>query len=52
MYYRLVGASAGPVAGAGLAVTGLNLLYAGLVAFVLTGAVFALGRMLPKGHSS
>lgn len=51
MYNKLVGA-VGPATGAGLAITGLNLLYAALVAFVLTGAAFALGRILPKRHSS
>jgi hypothetical protein len=46
MYNKLVAAT-GTAAAPGLALTGMNLLYAGLVAFVLTGAAFALGRILP-----
>ena len=50
MYNKLVGV-AGTAAAPGLALTGMNLLYAGLVAFVLIGAAFALGRILPRGTS-
>jgi hypothetical protein len=51
MYAKLT-AAPGAIAGPSLALTGLNVLYAVMVAFVLIGVGFAVGRCLPKRHTS
>ena len=50
--YSKVAFAPGTVAGPSLALTGLNFVYAGLVAFVLIGAGFAVVRCLPKRRTS
>jgi hypothetical protein len=50
--YSRVAFAPGAVAGPSLALTGLNLVYTGLVTFVLIGAGFAVARCLPKRHTS
>lgn len=51
MYSKLAVAP-GAIAGSTLALTGLNVVYAGLVAFVLIGAGLAVSRCMPKRHTS
>lgn len=50
--YHNVAMLTGAVAGPTLALTGLNVLYSILVAFVLISVGFAIGRILPKRHTS
>jgi hypothetical protein len=42
----------GGLAGFTLPVAGINILFSLLIAFVLIGAGFALGRCIPKHHTS
>ncbi len=50
MYGRL--GAGGGVIGAALPVTGINILFSLLMAFVLIGVGFALARCLPKRRTS
>jgi hypothetical protein len=50
MYGKSVGA--GGVIGAMLPVTGVNIFYSALTAFVLIGAGFAVARCVPKRRAS
>jgi hypothetical protein len=50
--YSRIGVAPGAIAGPALALTGLNIVYAGLVSFVLISVGFAVGRCLPKRHIS
>jgi hypothetical protein len=50
MYGKSVGA--GGVIGGMLPVTGVNVLYSALIAFVLIGAGFAVARCVPKRRTS
>jgi hypothetical protein len=49
--YGKLGVGSG-LAGFTLPVTGINVLFSLLIAFVLIGAGFALGRCIPKHHTS
>ncbi len=50
MYGKL--SAAGGLMGFSLPVTGINIMFSLLIAFVLIGAGFALGRCLPKRQIS
>jgi hypothetical protein len=50
MYGKTVGASG--VVGGMLPVTGINVLYSALIAFVLIGAGFAVARCLPRRRTA
>ncbi len=52
MYGKLAGAALPTTGLAAHMATGLNYLYAGLIAFAAVGVVFAVKRMLPKRHTS
>jgi hypothetical protein len=49
MYGKTVGGST--LIGGALPVTGVNVLFSLLIAFVLIGAGFAVARCLPKRHA-
>jgi hypothetical protein len=50
MYGKTTGAAG--VIGGVLPITGVNIVYSALIAFVLVGAGIAIIRCLPKRHSS
>jgi hypothetical protein len=50
MYGKTVGVSG--IIGGMLPVTGVNVLYSALIAFVLIGAGFAVARCLPKRRTA
>jgi hypothetical protein len=52
MYGKVAGAMLPTTGLAAHMATGLNYLYAGLIAFAAIGVVFAVRRMLPKRHTS
>jgi hypothetical protein len=52
MYTKLAGAALPTTGVAAHLATGLNYLYAGLIAFAAVGVAFAIKRMLPKRHTS
>jgi hypothetical protein len=51
MYGKLAGATLPTTGLAAHLATGLNYLYAGLIAFAAVGVVFAVKRMLPKRNT-
>jgi hypothetical protein len=50
MYGKTTGAAG--IVGGVLPITGINIVYSALIAFVLIGVGFALIRCLPKRHTS
>lgn len=50
MYGKVTGA--GGVIGASLPVTGVNLMYSLLIAFVIISMGFAVARCIPRRHTS
>jgi hypothetical protein len=50
MYGKIAGG--GGLIGGALPVTGINVLYALLIAFTMIGAGFAVARCIPKRHTS
>jgi hypothetical protein len=50
MYGKI--ASGGGLIGGALPVTGVNVLFSLLIAFVLIGAGFAVARCIPKRHTA
>jgi len=52
MYGKAAGAALPTTGLAAHFAAGLNYLYAGLIAFAVIGAIFAVKRMLPKRHTS
>lgn len=52
MYDKVAGAALPTTGLAAHFAAGLNVLYAGLIAFAVAGALFAVKRMLPKRHTS